>query len=258
MNNIDFEFHRKVLAAAYEVDELRNQDLYIEWKKNRDFCWNFCEVRLNYFEFRKVLISYLSKTRDFHLSHTITINRNQRVLIQKFSNFLFSCDKFFDNYKIDKHNSELHSFFLHLRNFVAHKSQFPLISVLSFQKTENIRFETFSKKEILEYLDDQISEYPKRNSLNFAKNFALKLEGKPNILPLVDQYFELIKDDFSRQYLEFFKKNELEFEYFFEKVSNIKDKNRKLNVMGIVPPLRDSEIRLIQFLIKKSNYPISE
>jgi hypothetical protein len=254
MNKIDIEFHRKVLAAAYEVDELRNQDLYIEWKKKRDFCWSFCEVRLNYFEFRKVLMSYLSKTKNFHLSHTITINRNQRVLIQKFSNFLFSCDKFFDYNEINNHNSELHSFFIQLRNFVAHKSQFPLISVLSFQKSENKRFETFSKKEILEYLDDQILLFPKRNGLKSARNFSLRLEEKPDILPLVDKYFKLIEDDFTRQYLDFFKKNKLEFEFFFQKVSDIKDKNRKLNVMGIVPPLRDSEIRLIQYLIKKSSY----
>ncbi len=253
MDRIDIEFHRKVLSVAYEIDELRNQDLYIEWKRNRDFCWSFSDVRLNYFELRKVLINYLNKTSDFHFAHTITINRNQRVLIQKISNFLFSCDKFFDINKLKKHDSEFYSFFLHLRNFVAHKATFPLISVLNFEKPVNIRFETFSKKEILEFLDYQISEYPKRDSLKIAKKFTLNLEDKPNILQLVDHYFKLIQEDFTSKYLEFFKKNEIEFEYFFQRVSSIRKKNMELKVMGIVPPLRDSEIRLIQYLIKKSN-----
>ena len=228
--------------------------MFIEWKKKRNFSWGFSEVRLNYLELRKEVIKYLSKTKDFHLTHTITISIYQKKLLQRLSNFLFSCDKFFDNNNIKKYDSEIHSFFLHLRNYVAHKSQFPLISILSFHKTENIRFETFSKQKILEYLDSQI-ENPrnrKSQSLCLAKNFTLNLEKNPNILTLIDEYFNSIKDEFSYNYLGFFEENEIEFESFFKEISKITEENKKLKVLGLVPPLRDSEIRLIQYLIKKS------
>jgi hypothetical protein len=254
MNMHNLELQKKIFKAVYEINELWKHELFIGWKVNRDISWTFSEVRLNYFELKKAIDFYLIKTKDFQLAHTLTISRNQRILIQKLSNFLFSCDKYYDNLGIKNYHSDIHSFFLHLRNFITHKSQFPLISMMKFQEPENIRFESFSKKQILEYLEIQIEKdrNNKKVGLRLAKEFTLQLENSPNILPLLHQFYLVIEEDFTTQYLDFFKGRKSEFEEFFKDISKIKEKNKALNVCGITPPLRDSEIRLIRFLIKKS------
>lgn len=250
------EHQKKILALFSEIEELRKQNIYTEWRKRRGISLNFSEIRLNYSELKKSIERYLKKTENIHLSHRITISRNQRILIQRFSNFLFSCDKFFDNHGIDKHTSEYHSFFLHLRNYVAHRAQFPLISMLSFQKHDNIRYESFSKNEILDYLGHQIEldKRKRKSSLFLARNFTKRLGDKPDILPLIDSYYMIIEDEFSKDYLDFFKRNKIDFEEYFNQVSIISNKIKELsNAMGLVPPLRDSEIRLIRYLIKKAD-----
>lgn len=250
------EHQRKILALFSEIEELRKQYIYTEWRKRRGISLNFSEIRLNYFELKRFLVKYLGKTKNMHLSHPITISRNQKILIQRVSNFLFSCDKFFDHREGKKNfTSEHHSFFLHLRNYVAHKAQFPLISMVSFQKYDNVRFESFSKNEILNYIGDQIEsdKRKRKSSLLLAQEFTRRLDDKPDILPLIDNYYRIIEDEFSKDYLDFIKKFRTELEQFINEVSTISEKKRELNATSLAPPLRDSEIRLIRYLIKKAD-----
>lgn len=251
MKQIDVELHKKVLAAAYEVDELWKYDLYIEWKKARNTAWLFYELKLNYLEVKRSLQKYLDVTNDHNLMLKVLISRNQRVLTQKLSNFLFSCDKFKDCQGKNKYESEIDCFFLHLRNYVTHAEPFPLLSVLNLNIDGSKRFESFSKKKLLEYLQLEIEKYKRRDSLKLAKKFLIKLNEKPDISPLIDIYYTSIFEDFFNDYMYFFKENKERFEEFFKKIEEIEEKNKSLKVMGLTPPLRASEIRLIRYLINK-------
>jgi hypothetical protein len=255
MDQREIEFHRKVFAAAYEIDELWKNDLYIEWKKIRNITWLFQELKLNYLEVRKSIQHYLTITKDHEQLQRVFISRNQRILTQRLSNFLFSCDKFLDCQDKKNYNSEIFCFFIHLRNYVTHIEPFPLISVLNKDLNGEKRFESFSKNKVLKYLDLKIKEDKsnKKNSLLLAKKFILELEDKPNILPLIDEYFNSIYEDFLHDYLLFFKNNKEKFIEFLKDIERVTEKNKSLNIGGLTPPLKNSEIRLIKYVINKSH-----
>lgn len=245
--------NKEVIIISNEIDDLRRENIFQEWKLQKGRNSLLFIVKLNYLELKKSLEKFINKTQDLHYSDRILIHRFHNILSQKFFNFILSAQNYFEISNSFDFNSEMICFFKELRNYMAHREMLPKISILNLHDDNKERFESFKKEGFSQYLNEMIIEHPRREGLRKARLFLNKLDEKPNMKILFENYYKFIENEFNKSYKNFISENKELLIHLIYENEIIEKKILQLNIItiGLVPPLSKSEIRLLNYLINK-------
>lgn len=248
---------KEIQIIDTKIKEIKTEKVYLLWQKQKMIFSQFQIVRLNYTELLRSLKTYKFLTKEFPLNNLTLIHRFQNIVSQKYFNFITTSHSFLERNKKMEFENELHCFFKEIRNFSAHHELLSIQTIWISNESGKARLESFKKKELYSFLKKRLEEMKKKkkpySGIANALNFLKKLDKIPDFENLCTKYFEEILKINKEIFKSTITKNKNEFLSILDQTYILRNELKKLktSVIGLAPPLNESESRFLKLYLNK-------